>query len=648
MYESSSDGSQLMQGDGNTMLYRAPATATHLSDYTATIDWGDGTISAGTLVSDSAYQTNALLNAHVTGDHTYTTTGNYQATVTISGPGIYDNNGQHSDGNQLTGHFDVAVVPQTLSASATQVGAAKNVSFTGTVATFSDSSGNGSPGSYQATITWGDGSTSGGMIFSDGHGGYAVQGTHTYTYEGTLPLSVRIQKTGAAACLVTGTATVEAVSSLVATQSVPLGITTVESFQYKSDWNWTTDATVYTRVQQQWYYGTDPNIITYQAADGSTITQYPIYGAGSSSGSGSYPTSYAYSLHGGSSSEQYFSYNYDNSGYLSSSDGSQLRQGDGDTMLYRAPASATHLSDYTATIDWGDGTTSTGALVSDSTYQTNAILNAHVTGDHTYTTTGNYQATVTINGPGIYDNNGQHSDGNQLTGHLDVAVVPQTLSASVVQVEVAKKVSFTGTVATFSDSSGNGVPGNYQAAITWGDGAVTGGMISSDGHGGYAVQGTHTYTYEGTLPLSVRIQKTGAAACLVTGTATVEAVSALVATQSVPLGTTMVESFQYKSDWNWSSSSGPTAWIRTFSPIRPPMARPSRSIPSTAPAVPAPAARHRGVAPVVDREAARRVLSRLPAVGVGRLRGAAPVGREAPRHLEVPVGHPAAPGAVHT
>ncbi|HEY4262569.1 MAG TPA: Ig-like domain-containing protein, partial [Schlesneria sp.] len=340
--------------------------------------------------------------------------------------------------------------------------------------------------------------------------------------------------------------------TLVATQSVPLGTTTVESFQYKSDWNWTTDATVYTLTQQQWQYGLDPNIRVYQASDGSTITANPIYSSGSSSGSGSYPTGYAY-FRDSSTSNQYFSYNY-NTGLYESSDGSQIQQG-GSTILYRTVASATHLSDYAATIDWGDGTTSTGTFVSDSTYQLNTLLNAHVTGDHTYTTTGNYQATVTISGPGIYDNNGQHSYGNQLAGHLDVNVVPQTISASVSAVAAVKNVSFTGTVATFSDSVGNSSPGNYQATITWGDGATSTGMISSDGHGGYVVQGGHTYTYEGTLPLSVRIQKTGAAASLVTGSATVEAVSTLVATQSVPLGTTTVESFQYKSDWNWTTDA---------------------------------------------------------------------------------------------
>jgi PKD repeat protein len=54
---------------------------THPAALTATIDWGDGTVSTGTVTD-----TNAVTES-VTGQHVYRRPGWYSVTVTVSDPG---------------------------------------------------------------------------------------------------------------------------------------------------------------------------------------------------------------------------------------------------------------------------------------------------------------------------------------------------------------------------------------------------------------------------------------------------------------------------------------------------------------------------------------------------------------------------------
>src|SRR5262249_31668602 len=55
--------------------------------------------------------------------------------------------------------------------------ATEGLTFTGSVATFTDSDGNSSPAAYTATIDWGDGTTAGGTVAARA-GGFGVDGKH--------------------------------------------------------------------------------------------------------------------------------------------------------------------------------------------------------------------------------------------------------------------------------------------------------------------------------------------------------------------------------------------------------------------------------------------------------------------------------------
>src|SRR5262249_46356993 len=71
------------------------------------------------------------------------------------------------------------VIPAPLTAKGVIVRATAGAPFSGTVATFTTPDTIDGPASFTATITWGDGSTSAGVISGSG-GTFTVSGSHTY------------------------------------------------------------------------------------------------------------------------------------------------------------------------------------------------------------------------------------------------------------------------------------------------------------------------------------------------------------------------------------------------------------------------------------------------------------------------------------
>ncbi|HEV3021061.1 MAG TPA: TIGR03118 family protein, partial [Pirellulales bacterium] len=159
-----------------------------LANYSATINWGDGTsATAGTIVSASASGTSAgnpsLSGAFaVTGSHTYTTSGDYTLTIIIS----------DTDGSQATVESHAHIASATLLATGVPV-TSQFLSINGaTVADFIDTGGADPLANYSSTIDWGDGtSASAGTIASSGDH-FAVFGSHTYSAAGDYTLAVAI------------------------------------------------------------------------------------------------------------------------------------------------------------------------------------------------------------------------------------------------------------------------------------------------------------------------------------------------------------------------------------------------------------------------------------------------------------------------
>lgn len=91
-----------------------------------------------------------------------------------------------------------------------------------------------------------------------------------------------------------------------------------------------------------------------------------------------------------------------------------------------------------------------------------------------------------------------------VAGKLTVAPAP--LVGTGVNASATAGAPFRGVVARFVNSDPFGGPGSYTAAITWGDGSVSAGVITDQGGGTFAVSGVHTYADPGSDSISVRIQ----------------------------------------------------------------------------------------------------------------------------------------------
>jgi hypothetical protein len=93
--------------------------------------------------------------------------------------------------NHLTA-YEVPCPEQAITATGTTIAATEGAAFSGTVATFTDPDPNSTAGEYSATIDWGDGSSSAGVISGSTGGPFTVSGTHTYVDEGTYSATVTI------------------------------------------------------------------------------------------------------------------------------------------------------------------------------------------------------------------------------------------------------------------------------------------------------------------------------------------------------------------------------------------------------------------------------------------------------------------------
>src|SRR5208337_5280136 len=158
-----------------------------VSDYQATIQWGDGSSSAGPIVANSAGGFNVL------GSHTYAEEGqNLPFSVQVQDQG-------GSSASQAT-KVTVADAPLTLTTASLNLveGHYDNL----VVASFTDADPAATAADFQAVIHWGDGfvstaSAAQGTIVPNGQGGFNVLGSHTYAEEAqNLPFSVQVQDLG--------------------------------------------------------------------------------------------------------------------------------------------------------------------------------------------------------------------------------------------------------------------------------------------------------------------------------------------------------------------------------------------------------------------------------------------------------------------
>ena len=168
--------------------------------------------------------------------------------------------------------------------------------------------------------------------------------------------------------------------------------------------------------------------------------------------------------------------------------------------------------DYSASIAWGDGTTSSGTI----TVTFGVSGGFTVSGMHIYDEHGVYSGTVTITDVG------GASTSNSITATI-AEVGPLVVTGKNISETVG--VSFTAQVATFTDPCCKEATSDYNVRINWGDGTATDltGTVG-DPPGVLTVTGTHTYAAIGTYTITIGAEEAdGQVFDIGTGSATVTA-----------------------------------------------------------------------------------------------------------------------------
>ena len=461
-----------------------------VTDYTATINWGDGTPSSpGTIVS------NVSGSFNISGSHVYAEEGNYIISTFVADSG----------GSTINMNTSVAVADAPLSASsAPSVNCTEGTACNLRIATFTDADSGGTASDYTATINWGDGSTTSvGTIVANVTGGFNVSGSHVYAEEGNFTASVTMLDVGGstaiastsvvvadAALAIFGT-TVNATEG-ISMNAVMASFTDADAGGVASDYNAVVD----------WGDGTrSVATIVANGAGGFNVVGSHIY-----ADEGNYNAQVAVADTGGSA------VNANTNVVVSDAALSSLVTPPG-TCTEGVPCNLTvanfsdanpsaSASDYAATIHWGDGTSSVGTI-------SGAPGNFSVSGSHAYSEEGSRIVATNVVDVG----------GSTILLSTTVLVADAALSASETTVVAGHGTPFTAVMATFTDADPNGIAGDYTAIIVWGDGtANSAGTITANGSGGFNVTGTHTYGGAGSHTATVTINDVGGSSAIATST----------------------------------------------------------------------------------------------------------------------------------
>jgi hypothetical protein len=169
---------------GTVATFTDPDPGAQAGDYTASIQWGDGSAaSAGTVSGPQGGPFS------VTGSHSYGDEGSYTITVTITDTDNAANSATVTDA--------ASVGDASLSASGITPAPVSGQAFNGPVATFTDANATtSSTADFTATIDWGDGTAASPGAVTGSGGSYAVTGSHTYTGTGYYTIKVHIVDDG--------------------------------------------------------------------------------------------------------------------------------------------------------------------------------------------------------------------------------------------------------------------------------------------------------------------------------------------------------------------------------------------------------------------------------------------------------------------
>jgi hypothetical protein len=356
------------------------------------ISWGDGQTSPPTFTQSCGY----VCLWVVSGTHTYAEAGSY--TVTWRG----------------ASWAQVVVADATLTPGTGTGISQPEGPFAGRVATFTDANPDAAAKDFTATINWGDGQQSSGIVSAAAGGGFQVAGSHVYD-EGSYHINVTINDVGGATTTVTGSSANMTDSAL---NGGMVGFTATEgSFSATvatfTDSNPTAAATDF-RATIDWGDGTSTGTVTQLAAGQFQVS------ANRSFDEGTHPLKVAITDDGGATASLEGTYTILDAPLTPASTALDAFQGvpfSGTIGTFSDANPEAAATDFTATIDWGDGGTSAG------TVNPAPSGGFKVTGTHTFTDAATRAVTVQI------ADDGSSSTTIHSTAQVGVPPVPVTTVA---------------------------------------------------------------------------------------------------------------------------------------------------------------------------------------------------------------------------
>jgi RHS repeat-associated protein len=491
-------------GQDNTYIVADYGPAEPLDPPTVSVFWGDGTPTTTGTVSQTS----------ILGQHAYAMPGTYTIQITST----------ESDGTTATTTATANVVALPITGIGVPVSGTEAQQFTQPVADLYIPAGYDLD-SVQASITWGDGSqASAGWLADDGHGGWYVEGTHTYAEEGADDVTITITAPGNALTL-SGTAVVVGAPL---TGSVALSAQPTETVEFDGNVATFHDADTagsagdYAAIVD-WGNG---RLSAGTVSAGANPGDWVVSGSTTYMEEGTYPLTVTVEDEGASKLVLTGSASVVDAPLVVDAGSSWSARGSytwGGLFGTFTEGAVDASGEFSATISWGDGSTSAAAIygqtdavnpsgfVAGQNVQGNSSGNFALFGSHTYTHTGTFTLTLTVT-----DSDGASASGTdsiQITQGINgnppsLPTNPYLTLTAAGNQTIQEGQSVSGTLATLSDAD----PGTQStisdlgAAVDWGDLATPGqqsaGLVSA-GAGTWDVQLGHVYAFAGTYHVTL-------------------------------------------------------------------------------------------------------------------------------------------------
>ncbi|WP_406699414.1 Ig-like domain-containing protein [Singulisphaera sp. Ch08] len=567
--------------DATLATFTSTAPGAKAADFLATITWGDGTTSAGTITQDAGDP--SLF--YITGTHTYGLQGTYVPAISIVSTG--------SSGTTVVNGVPVTTLtpPSGPVATTANVNVANaplvvNVfSVTGTqgieipagaIATFQDTGGVHPVGDYTATIEIVDSnntvvvSVPAASIVAGGAAGSFLVNAPAFTLgqQGTYIVRVSVTDTTLPSPT-TQTGTAQAIIDAAKLSATGVNVNTTEGQTFTGLVATFTDANPGSLASDF--------TVTILWGDGhqslGTVTEtdpgvFTVSGTNTYADAGSYALFVTIHDQDGrtvlaAATATVGDAALSATGLAISAAESQPFNGAVATFTDANPLAT--AADFTASIDWGDGSPISAGTISQAANGTFFVSGSHTYG--AFTPIGSpHTVTVTIRDQG----------GASALATGSATVFSASLNSTGAAVSAVEGTPFSGLVATFTDSGGAKPAASYTVVIAWGDGttsppttvtAVGAGPLGTT----YTVNGSHTYANAGSYATKVTITSLGGSVTVATGSATVAdapltaQVASLSATQGVALVNATVASFtdaggaesvdHYSATINWGDGT---------------------------------------------------------------------------------------------